>query len=324
MPVDSSAPESVSLSRPLQARWAPQQGKAIAALRAVVLLAGSVRPTQLRKAIGRFVLELPVDPQRTILDSWLEQATAVVEYFGLQRLPLRIMIDHATPAPRRDIPAGPVEARIERDPLEYRGTGGLLRDLAGQYQEDDLILVADAAQVLLEPLAVLVDRLAATPGDVRILTLPDGTPCGLMLVRCGCLRSIARIGFVDLKEQALPAIAREHDVRVARYSRTTGMPIRTLAGYLDALRAYHQRLRGQGADGGPPAEEWRPTFSLVESGAVVDPASVIHDSVVLAGGRVEASAVVVRSVVCPGGWLGPGRFAVDRFVTHSEVRVPTH
>ena len=35
--------------------------------------------------------------------------------------------------------------RVERDQSEYRGTGGVLRDLAQKYEPDDLILVANAS-----------------------------------------------------------------------------------------------------------------------------------------------------------------------------------
>jgi hypothetical protein len=40
----------------------------------------------------------------------------------------------------------------------------------------------------------------------------------------------------------------------------------------------------------------------------------VHDSVVLKGGSVEGGAVVVRSIVCPGGVVRRDRSAVDQFV----------
>jgi hypothetical protein len=41
--------------------------------------------------------------------------------------------------------------------------------------------------------------------------------------------------------------------------------------------------------------------------------------VVLAGAVVEAGAVVVRSIVCPGGMLGEGETAIDSLVMNTEV-----
>ena len=68
------------------------------------------------------------------------------------------------------------------------------------------------------------------------------------------------------------------------------------------------------------AEDWKPTFALCEAGAVVDPSARLHDSVVLRGGRVEYGAVLVRSVVCPGGVVRRERTAVDQFVTAGQAK----
>ena len=48
-------------------------GHQLTDLRAVVLLAGSVRANQLRKATGRSALEMPVGSNRSVLDCWREQ-----------------------------------------------------------------------------------------------------------------------------------------------------------------------------------------------------------------------------------------------------------
>ena len=94
---------------------------------------------------------------------------------------------------------------VERDLSEYRGTGGVLRDLTAEYDDDDLILVANAAQVLLEPLPIIAAELYGKKADVAVVAHEDGTPSGLMLIRCKALRQIAATGFVDMKGQALAA-----------------------------------------------------------------------------------------------------------------------
>ena len=63
----------------------------------------------------------------------------------------------------------------------------------------------------------------------------DGTPSGLMLVSCRALRLIPARGFVDMKEQALPLIAAKYDVRVMHRRRPTGLPVRSLTDYIQAL-----------------------------------------------------------------------------------------
>ena len=68
--------------------------------------------------------------------------------------------------------------------------------------------VSSAQHILVEPLGVLAHRLAEAGGEINLMSHGGGTPSGLMLVRCGCLRSIPSVGFIDFKEQALPLIAR--------------------------------------------------------------------------------------------------------------------
>jgi hypothetical protein len=283
-------------------------------MRAVVLLGGALRPNPLLQAIGRSVLDLPLDASTTILSHWERHATDLALHLRAPSLPLRVMVDAKSPAPRSSRPSEPVAVTVERDPVELRGTGGLLRDLAEAYDDDDWLLVASAAQVLGEPLAVLTNELASGVGDVRLLSHSTGVPAGLMLVRCGCLRLIPAVGFVDMKEQALPRIAINHQVGVVERREPTGWPIGALDSYIQSVRRYHLRTASAGLQRNPFREDCRSTFAVVEEGAVVDESARLYDSVVLADGRVEAGAVLVRSVVC-GGAVAPRKSVlVDQVV----------
>lgn len=283
-------------------------GRRLSDLRAVVLLAGSVRANQLRKATGRSALEMPVGDNRTVLDCWREQLVTMAEQLGIDNLPVRVMVDQASGMKPGVSQHGPIQLSIELDPSEFRGTGGLLSDLAREYRDGDLILVTHASQLLFEPLAELSGALAETASDVSMVCSADGTPSGLMLIRCGCLRDINPVGFVDLNEQALPSIAADGDVRVVRYDQPTARSLRTLSSYLETLREYHYRHLGpRKAKEQVAPEPWEKTFDIVEQGAVVHETAIIHDSVVLAGAQVEANAVLVRSIVCPGVVIPRGR-----------------
>lgn len=281
-------------------------------IRAVVLLAGSVRPSDLSTAIDRSLLELPVEPGKTVLSNWQEAVSLVATALSMDRLPLRIVIDRAAPPPTAPSPVERVSLTVERDAKEYRGTGGLLRDLAVSYDPDDLLLVANAAQILIEPLPSLVESLFAAGGSISFIGHRDGTPCGLFLVRCGALASIRDIGFLDFKEQVLPKLgAMGHTVRPVIRDAATALPIRTLDGYLSGLRAVARLRSGQPRNTDPFGEDWSPTFAIVEPGAVVEPSATIHDSVVLGGARVERHAVVVRSVLGPTAVVKPGETVAD-------------
>jgi len=288
-------------------------------LRALVLLGGSVRASALAASVRRSVLDLPIDENGTVLNHWLRHADEIARWAALDRLPVRVMVNQTAPEPRSAEVHHYGSFRVERDLSDYRGTGGVLRDVAADYDDDDLILVANAAQVLLDPLPTLASALHRKGGDVAVVSHEDGTPSGIMLLTCKGLRLISPHGFVDMKEQALPLIASRYDVRVMHRRRPTGLPIRSLSDYIQALRLHHLHKSGRPAPHDPLAEDWSPTFSLVEQDATVDASARVHDAVVLRGARVDAGAVVVRSVVCPGAVVVRDRTAVDQLVVSAAA-----
>jgi hypothetical protein len=290
------------------------EGTALDRLRAVVLLAGAIRPSRLKACIGRPVVELPVEPGRTILDIWSEEIELLAGRMDRDRLPVLVMLDGSAPWPTRTRESERVPIAVERDPLEYRGTGGVLRDLAESYANEDYILLGTATQMLLDPLQELARELAERRAAVTIMAHKDGSPSGLMLVNCGAVRVLPDVGFVDLKEQGLEMINREHPVRVVEREFPTGLSIRTRQGYVRALLTWHRRKEQVREADDPFAEGGLSTFRLVEDGAEVAEDARIHDSVVLAGGTVESGATVVRSVVCPGGRVRRRSSVVDTIV----------
>ena len=284
-------------------------------IEAVILLAGSVRRNELVEATGRARLDLPLDERETVLNQWQRQTADWLKSAGQGERPLRVLIDRVAPVLPRSavaIPGAPLS--IETDPQECRGTGGLLRDLAVDFDDESWLLVATGAQVLLEPLAALVVRLSAVEGDVRLLAHADGTPVGIMLVRCGCLRKLDRIGFVDMKEQALPRIAKSHRVGVVMCNNPTSLPLLTYRDYLRAMRQCHLRRSNPQVLHDPFAEDWRCGFGVIEPGAQIDGSVHLHDSVVLRAARVEAGATVVRSVVCSGAVIKRNQVVIDQLV----------
>ena len=294
-------------------------------LRALVLLGGKVRPSAFTRGCERPTLELPVADGERLLDHWLRQAQGVAKLAGLDRLPVRVVVSDEQDEPDADTPAG-VAPRpagsftVERDLSEFRGTGGVLHDLAGGYDDDDLLLVCNAGQVLMDPLAVIARALAHKNADVALVAHDDGTPGGVTLVRVATLRRISRIGYVDFKEQALPLIAKSFAVKAVRCRRATATAVRSTEAYVGALQQHHAKLagRGRGAEPDPLADDFTKSFTLVEPGAEVDASAYLHDAVVLRGARVEAGATVVRSVVCEGALVRRGTRVVDALVTRPD------
>jgi hypothetical protein len=283
-------------------------------LRAVILLGGGVRSTDLTRAVGRSVLDLPLDKNITVIEHWVAEIGALASALAKPSLVVRLLLDETAPSPTSANSTPRVGLGIERDPDSLRGTGGLLADVTRDYGDDDLILAANAAQLLLSPLEKLFLGLVDRGADAALVAHRKGTPAGLVLLRCRCLRQIPEIGFVDLKEQALPAIAQRHDVAVLECDRPSGMPVRTRTGYLAALAACH-RTSGRADEDSALQEDHVARFRIVEDGASVDPTARIHDAVILKGATVGPRAVVARSVVCPGATVRRGRMELDRVVS---------
>lgn len=291
-------------------------------LASVVLLGGSVRSSRFHTGIDRWALDLPCTQAEgggvhSLLHAWTAAVGELCRAWEYA-VPLRILADQSSetspPAATNGHP-GPV---IDKDPIELRGTGGVLRDISGQYPADSYILVANAAQVLLRPLSQLAEALDGLQSDVAVLAHADGTPTTLMLVRCGALADLPALGFIDMKEQALPLLGARHPVGVVTSPEPVALGVRTAHSYIAALRSYHL---GQKIDGAP--EVWRSVFQIMEPGATVETGARLHDSVVLKGGRVEKGAIVVRSVVCPGGVVKRNQTLVDKLVLANGEQIPT-
>lgn len=298
-------------ARPATAGWSGVP------VRALILLAGAGRPTPFRAAIGRSVLDLPVRQDVRVLDEWAAAAAELSRRLGGGLLPVRLLLGSNAPAPDRPPASAPgLDFRQEVDPFEYRGTAGVLSDLAREYGDDDYLLVANAAQLLYRPLHELAEALAAEVAagnaGVGMVAPRDGTPISLFLVKCAALRNVPEVGFIDLKEQALRTISVTHRVRVVREGSVAGRSIWQPDAYVESLRRLHSGDPLHAVD--PLAEAQAPAFRIVEAGAEVDAKASLYDSVVLSGARLERRAVAVRSVICPGGRVRPGAVVVDRFV----------
>jgi hypothetical protein len=267
---------------------------------------------------------LPLETGASLLDHWQAQSRELVGATRLTTLPVRVLLDWSTPEPMMPGVCEGVSMTAERDPEPLRGTAGvlrdvLLRDVGGvdgteEYDDDDFIVVANAAQVLLQPLVELVGSMAETGSDVSVVSHPDGTPSGVMLLRRACLRLIPEVGFIDMKEQGLPRITSQFRGSVVYRNMTCGVPVRSLHDYIRALRWYHKRRAGVATTQGAFSEDWRSSFFIVEEGASVDPNVRLHDSVVLRGGRVESDAYVVRSMVCPKGVVSRRQTVINELV----------
>ncbi len=277
-------------------------------LRSIIVLAGAVRRTPLARSIGRSILDLPFPGGGTIATRHLDAAERLASTMGLTDLLVRILVDSGSEVPREHHDRGPVRCVVERDASPIRGVAGVLADATSDYGPDDYIVVLNGSQVFRDPMDELARRMLRTKSDVSMIASMDGTPVGLWLLRCAPLKTVRPVGYIDLKEQALPDWRGAWDIRVIERPRASALRTRTVNEYLNAVRMDANRMLHSGSvDEDPYREEWERSFAIVEDGATVENGAIIHDSVVLRGGFVGRGAVVVRSVVCPGARVEPGR-----------------
>ena len=283
----------------------------------MIVLYGSVRGNDLARKLDRSMLDLPL-VSGSVLSHQLLGARSCAHGLGMDEFDARVLIDEASDLPRSQSLVDGFECTVEHDAGPIRGVAGVLSDATKDYDDDEYILVTSGAQVFIEPLGDLVRAMMKKKADVSFVSSVDGSPVGLWLIRCGVLRSVNPVGYIDLKEQALSAWKTEHKVSVVERQRPYAHSARSLSEYIGAIRAAQAGIgSGSTIDEDPYREEWESSFSIIEPGAQVDSGVVLHDSVVLAGAKVSKGAVIVRSVICAGAKIESGARVTDRVVNSS-------
>jgi len=295
--------------------------KCLDRLVACLILDGSARRRSFLSMVGRSGFDLPLDSENTIITAWVAELKAVASKLESDFFPVRIIVDEITPTPQSHGSVNSLAMSSEVDPYAWRGSAGVLRDVTQQYAKDQFVLVIAGVQVPLVPLWDVVERMAQFDADIVLLSDEDGTSTDISLIRCGCLRDISPIGFVDFKEQALTQLSVKNIVRVLSLEAQSFMPVRSRESYIAALRAWSAKSRPSAEGGLGLPESYQPIFSITEAGAMISPDAEILDSVILSGAAVDEGACVVQSVVCPGQRIGKGEEIVRTIVGSDSLEM---
>ena len=291
------------------------------AICAVVVLAGVTgRLATVRDSLGRNLIDLPRSADQTLLGSWCERFEG--SFGETARVPVYVAVDETSPEPTIVArPGGGLRLHVNRDAESSRGTAGILRDLASHLDPDDHVLVVQASDLAWAWTLAEAGELRSRPGDVVLSADSDLRPAGFMRVRCGLLKRVPSVGFVDLKEQFLARNAGSADVHVLRSrSRKVGS-LHSLRSYLTLIGLVDSPASDEKS---PPASAvaWHADRAIVEAGAEVDPTAMLFDSVVLGGAKVGRRAVVVRSLLGPGVEVAAGEEIVDRLLVAGPGKRP--
>jgi len=293
---------------------------------AVILLAGGIRPSPLVRDARRSALDLSLTPERTALDFWLDALEGVASERPAEwALPIRIIHDAKTPAPRVEDAVTAASITTEVDSGEYRGPAGVARDACEGYEDDALVVIADAARVVRVDVAEVVRRHEASGAAATVVCDADDAPAGLYVARCGSLTKLApATGFMDLKEQWLGRVRGAGlPAGVHRVAPGRTWPLRTREDVLAAAQWLSGGARWpRFSDAVVTARECDPEakhFRVIAAGAHVEPGAIVVDSVVMPGAFIGSGAVVARSLVCPGTEVDRDAEVVDAVVSSRQT-----
>jgi len=290
-----------------------------------VVLAGRIRPTPLSQALDVHVLRLPVGKRGSLLDSWLS-TFATVGDIGEIRIVVNAPADvesvgasvtTATP----EVQAHPL--RIMAEPAAWRGAGGILRDVTADLPAEAIVVVGEAMRLPPRSLQSLLAAFDSSPEQISGVVGVCGAdePAGVYAFTRSAIDLIPGIGYFDMKEQFLPAIARSGGkVITARLSEKVWR-LRDLESYLETARQSLASCEGQGSlirvsdRASVSSSAVLDGFCMIEEGAVIEDGAVIHDSVVLWGATVGGGAVVSQSIVGPLAQIEPRTRVIRECVT---------
>ncbi len=281
-----------------------------------VVLGGGHKPQPLAEAAGTPIYDLPFDRERTIGAVW----DAAFDSVGIPPESRLVVMSQGLSA----------RYRSERPPIlcvtdsdGYRGPAGALRDAVDAIEATSPVVALEGSRAF-EPQLVCDLVRGHFPGQITVGVHEDGTFAGVVVADLEAIALVPRIGFIDLKEQWLPAAARNGFRVVQSVVSSPSYPVRFLSGYLGAMEQLGRfdpvdpvHVTVVGASGSSLLGR-RFGGALIAKGSRVDPGAVVSHSVVADEAVVEAEAIVVRSVIAPGAIVRRGEVVVDRVVPATD------
>jgi hypothetical protein len=302
-----------------QARTQPESpaGPLVAGVDGAIFLGGGLQLPPLAKDLGS-PLCLPQTAQLSVYEVWLDAFKRV----GIESERVLVLTDWdgAQKWERSGYPAS-----IVLDQTAYRGPAGVLRDASAGLADPGPRLIIEHTRLLESPdlLGGLARAHAAGCQAITLAANPDQSFAGLLIADQHAIDLIPNVGFMDIKEQWLPAAWR-NGFSVERFTLEGWCyQIRTLADYIEALsRTAAFGVTEEQLVLGRERSALQPTAyggGLVSHEAMVDPSAVLARSAIGPNATVEPGAVVIRSLVPRGATVLSGSVVIDSVVTGAGV-----
>ena len=264
-----------------------------------VLLAGTLRPTPLREALGQPVLCLPLGRSGTLLDAWFDVLRQIDELSEI-----RVVLNGQADVDAVDAAMNSTLGHERRGPAvhcladqqAWRGPAGIVRDITEDLDADDSVIVVEALRLPPPTLIPLVDAFPEHCDGVVGLVGED-QPAGVYMFRQDALQQTTAIGYRDLKEQLIPALSQGGAKITTAPLGEVSHAIRDRDEYLNAVRTSLELDKRIAASAAVSNSALLEGFCVIEPGAIIGDGAVVHDSVVLSHAVIGGGAVVSRSII---------------------------
>lgn len=289
----------------------------------VLILAGNRRGARLAslpQVLGLPPAAVPIDAHGSIADLWVRRLA------GARRgADIGIAIGTEDEAPFYERLGGAAEGalgfRLWTDRQIHRGAAGTVRDYfrdvaAGPADAASGVLVIEGSVFTKLDLPPILEELSRSPAGSIVITTRAGVSCGVMYVDRAAIERIPDVGYFDLKEQLIPALARAGSAARPLYVESDALRLSDRETY---LRAVEMRA-AEGAVMVADSAEVDPTaeldgVNLLGPSCKVAAGALLSGSIVLNGATVGEGAVVARSVIPPGVRVPRGANVVDQVLS---------
>ena len=283
-----------------------QIGQTLMSRITLIMLAGSIRESPLRRDLKEPVFALPIAPGISLLDAWLR----VIEQLPGE-LRLRIVVNNATDARRARQQLRTTVNAVDRTRLSievieesasWRGSAGIIMDVTDDVAADEPIFALEVGCLPPKDLLPVLETLDGPSDDQLMLVIaadPDATPSGVSAMKKAALDHVNKVGFSDLKEQLIPAINKAGGKVGLCELDETAIRIRDRESYLGAIQQAQQVVTNQTTKSNAKQDQaWRSLgVNLIGKGVCIGSGAIIHDSIILPGANIADRALISRSVI---------------------------
>ena len=292
----------------------------------VIILAGGLRLSPLRSELKVHELCLPITQSKSLLAAWLEvinelkQCRMVVIAVSNQSDAAQIQ---QTLDGLKGLNSNLPQTQVIVEPRRWRGTAGVLRDVAQEYAKSEILLAVEGACLPPSSLASFVAACnSEKTGAVGITHKSD--PVGVYVFHRSVMKHVPTVGFFDVKEQLLPQMyAKKIGAHAVQISNNF-IRLRDRQTYLSAMSEYALQQDNSDSCVNGKVPQSNKNYQLVDT-CVIEPTafvgdgSVLRRSIVFTGAKIGVNTVINECIIGSGVVVPNGLIVSQTIVTQENI-----